>query len=74
MRKRKRKIKYATGSVEEQRMDTTIMKRSRVDSKEKVQRPWLKHVGKLKHLRREAKRIEYLTHQQTEKIDLEMWR
>jgi hypothetical protein len=38
------------------------------------QKPWLKHVGKLKHLRKETKRINRVIEQRAEKIDLEMWR
>lgn len=38
------------------------------------QRPWLKHMGKLKHLRKETKRINRLIEEQSEKIDPEMWR
>ena len=38
------------------------------------QKPWLKHVGKLKHLRKETKRINRVIEQQNEKIDQEMWR
>lgn len=55
-------------------MDTTMSKRSAANLREKLQKPWLKHVGKLKHLHRETKRIERLIHEQAEKIDPEIWR
>ena len=37
-------------------------------------KPWIEHLGKLKHLRKETKRIERLIHQHAEKIDMGMWR
>ena len=38
------------------------------------ERPWVKHMGKLKHLHRETERINQLIEQDSEKIDAEMWR
>jgi len=38
------------------------------------EKPWLKHVGKLKHLRKETARINRLIEEDSEKIDPEMWR
>jgi len=38
------------------------------------EKPWLKHVGKLKHLHKETERINRLIEADTEKIDTEMWR
>ena len=37
-------------------------------------KPWIKHLGRLKHLRKETKRIERVIHQHAEETDLEMWR
>jgi hypothetical protein len=37
------------------------------------QRPWLKHMGKLKHLHKETVRINCLIEKDSEKIDAEMW-
>jgi hypothetical protein len=37
-------------------------------------KPWVKHMGKLKHLRRETTRINRLIEEDSEKIDPEMWR
>jgi len=39
-----------------------------------IEKPWLKHMGKLKHLRKETKRVNKLIEEQSEKIDEEMWR
>jgi hypothetical protein len=38
------------------------------------ERPWVKHMGKLKHLHEETKRINRLIEEDSEKIDVEMWR
>lgn len=37
-------------------------------------KPWVKHMGKLKHLRKETARINRLIEEDSEKIDPEMWR
>jgi len=39
-----------------------------------AEKPWLKHVGRLKHLRKETRRINRLIETDSEKIDVEMWR
>jgi len=38
------------------------------------ERPWLKHMGKLKRLHKETVRINRLIEEDSEKIDAEMWR
>jgi hypothetical protein len=38
------------------------------------ERPWLKHMGKLKHLHKETIRINRRIEEDSEKIDPEMWR
>ena len=38
------------------------------------EKPWVKHMGKLKHLHRETQRINRLIEEDFEKIDMEMWR
>jgi hypothetical protein len=37
-------------------------------------KPWLRHMGKLKHLRKETARIMALIEEESEKIDPEIWR
>jgi hypothetical protein len=39
-----------------------------------AEKPWVKHMGKLKHLKKETKRINKLIEEESEKIDAEMWR
>jgi hypothetical protein len=38
------------------------------------QKPWMKHVGKLKHLHKETARINKFIEAAFEEIDPEMWR
>ena len=38
------------------------------------ERPWMKHVGKLKHLKQERKQIEKRVEEAFEQIDRELWR
>jgi hypothetical protein len=37
-------------------------------------RPWMKHLGKLKGLRKETHRINKIIEEASEKIDTEMWK
>lgn len=39
-----------------------------------TEKPWVKHMGKLKHLRRETARINRIIEEDSEQIDAEMWR
>ena len=39
-----------------------------------AEKPWVKHMGRLKHLHKETERINRLIKADSEKIDLEMWR
>jgi len=38
------------------------------------ERPWVAHMGKLKHLRKETARINRLIEEDSERIESEMWR
>lgn len=39
-----------------------------------AEKPWVKHMGKLKHLRKETARIRRLIEEDSEQIDAETWR
>lgn len=39
-----------------------------------AEKPWVKHMGKLKHLHKETERINRLIEEDSERIDAEMWR
>jgi hypothetical protein len=53
---------------------TEAVKEKLATRKKARQKPWLKHAGKLKHLRKETARIERIIEEETERIDPEMWR
>lgn len=36
-------------------------------------KPWIRHLGKLKHLHKETERINRRVEEESEKIDREMW-
>jgi len=38
-----------------------------------AQRPWMKHMGKLKHLRKETKSIDKRIEEAFEQVDREVW-
>jgi hypothetical protein len=38
------------------------------------ERPWIKHLGKLKHLHKERRQIEKRVDEAFERIDRELWR
>lgn len=48
-----------------------VQEKLRTTSQEK---PWMKHVGKLKHLHKERKEIEKRVEDSFEQIDPEIWR
>ncbi|MBS1842513.1 MAG: hypothetical protein JSS69_10770 [Acidobacteria bacterium] len=39
-----------------------------------AEKPWISHLGKLKHLKRETRRINKRIEEDSERIDPEMWR
>ena len=38
------------------------------------EKPWMAHIGKLKHLRKERKQVEKRIEQAFEKVDHEVWK
>jgi hypothetical protein len=38
-----------------------------------TEKPWMKHVGKLKHLHKETARIDRIIEEEFEKVEPEMW-
>jgi hypothetical protein len=48
-----------------------VQEKLRITPEEK---PWAKHLGKLKHLRKERPRIEERVEEAFEQIDRELWR
>jgi hypothetical protein len=48
-----------------------VQEKLKVTSQEK---PWMKHVGKLKHLRKENREVEKRVNEAFEQIDPELWK
>ena len=48
-----------------------VQEKLRVTVREK---PWMAHLGKLKHLRRERRQVEKRIEDAFEKVDREMWK
>jgi len=48
--------------------------KDKLASSKATERPWLKHMGKLKHLHKETEHINGRIEEDAEKIDLEVWR
>ena len=48
-----------------------VQEKLKMPSQEK---PWMKHLGKLKHLRKDRKLVEKRVEEAFEKIDRELWR
>jgi chorismate mutase len=48
-----------------------VQDKLKVSSQEK---PWMKHVGKLKHLRKENREVEKRVEEVFERIDSELWK
>ena len=53
---------------------TEAVKEKLSGSVKRASKPWVKHMGKLKHLRKETARVMALIEKNSEKIDPEMWR
>lgn len=53
---------------------TEAVKDKLVANAKRGEKPWVKHMGKLKHLHRETERINQVIEEDFEKIDVEMWR
>jgi hypothetical protein len=52
---------------------TEAVKDKLVADAKNSEKPWVKHMGKLKHLRKENARINKLIEEAFEKVDPEMW-
>jgi hypothetical protein len=53
---------------------TEAVKDKLAATRQAVDKPWVKHMGKLKRLRKETLQINRLIEEDSEKIDPEMWR
>jgi hypothetical protein len=53
---------------------TEAVKAKLASEGQSVEKPWVKHMGKLKRFHKETLRINRLIEEDSEKIDAEMWR
>jgi hypothetical protein len=70
---RRAKSKAAENGIPFRQFVTTAVEDKLKESPESGQKPWMKHVGKLKHLRKETVRINKLIEEAFEEVDTEMW-
>ncbi|MGH9406884.1 MAG: hypothetical protein ACRD3D_13765 [Terriglobia bacterium] len=71
---RRAKASAARRGVPLREFVTEAVKEKLSADKKAGDKPWLKLMGKLKHLHRETKRINRVIAESTEQIDPEMWR
>lgn len=69
--RRAKSVAAARGIPLRQFVTEAVQEKLKTTSQE---RPWMKHVGKLKHLRKERKQIEKRVEGAFERIDRELWR
>jgi hypothetical protein len=53
---------------------TDAVKEKLAANTREAEKPWLKHMGKLKHLHKETERVNRLIEADSETIDAEVWR
>jgi len=70
---RRAKSKAAENGVPFRQFVTNAVEDKLKESPVRGQKPWMKHVGKLKHLRKETVRINKLIEEAFEEVDTEMW-
>lgn len=70
---RRAKSKAAEQGIPLRQFVTEAMKDKLRRAPVKPEKPWMKHVGKLKHLRSETKRVNKVIEERFERIDPETW-
>lgn len=71
---RRAKSKAAERGIPFREFVTQAVKDKLASEAKTSEKPWVKHMGKLKHLRKETARINRLIAEDSERIDMEMWR
>lgn len=71
---RRAKSKAAERGIPFREFVTEAVKDKLASEAKVSEKPWVKHMGKLKHLHKETARINRLIAEDSEKIDVEMWR
>lgn len=70
---RRAKSKAAEQGIPLRQFVTQAVEEKLRNSSSAQDRPWMKHVGKLKHLHKEIEQIDQAIEEAFEKIDPEMW-
>jgi len=71
---RRAKSKAAERGIPLREFVTEAVRDKLVADAKAAEKPWTKHMGKLKHLRKETARISRLIEEDSERIDTETWR
>jgi hypothetical protein len=71
---RRAKSKAAERGIPFREFVTEAVKDKLASEAKASEKPWVKHMGKLKHLHKETARINRLIAEDSERIDVEMWR
>ncbi len=70
---RRAKSKAAECGVPLRQFVTEAVEERLKSARPRGEKPWMKHVGKLKHLRKETRKINKTIEDAFEKIDAEVW-
>ena len=70
---RRAKSKAAERGIPLRQFVTEAVEDKLKNSASTVERPWMKHVGKLKHLHKETARIDRIIEEEFEQIEPDMW-
>ena len=71
---RRAKSKAAQQGIPLRQFVTEAVERKLRDDPPPGEKPWLKHFGKLKHLRKETARVDKFIEEAFETIDPELWK
>lgn len=71
---RRAKAKAAERGIPFREFITEAVKDKLASDAKASEKPWIKHLGKLKRLHKETARINRLIAEDSERIDVEMWR
>jgi hypothetical protein len=70
---RRAKSAAAARGIPFRQLVTEALKDKLATEAKAAEKPWLKHVGQLKHLHKETVRINALIEENSERIDPQMW-
>ena len=71
---RRAKSVAASRGIPLREFETEAVKDKLAASAKAAEKPWVKHMGKLRHLRKETERVNRCIEEDSERIDPELWR